>query len=139
MPHDDLEMLDFEPTLQCEVPGQPYLHAKPAYTAAGLSMVPDPFPDVPAKGDCGNPAAVIVTERVCPCYLNDDIWRRSGRTDEPAKVADLFVTRHLMCEAHVRYWRDYVRWPLQCGRCGTSFLHPGEKFVEHEHIENGNA
>lgn len=135
-PNDILSGLDFEPTLTCEETGQQYTYGKLVLTPAGFREVPDPYPKVPFVGQCQNKAVRLFTERVCPCYLTLEKIAPEDR-HRAHTLGGLILIRHALCQDHIDYWTEYVRWPLRCGSCQTTFMHFGEKFVDSTDLTNG--
>ncbi|AVE00743.1 hypothetical protein SEA_SUPERSULLEY_55 [Gordonia phage SuperSulley] len=70
------------------------------------------------RGGCQNLSRKLVTIRLCPCW------------SDPRKIPDiegyvfdngLLVSRLMLCEPHLEYFRHYLNYPFLCPGCGVHF------------------
>ncbi|WNM69956.1 hypothetical protein SEA_GUYFAGIERI_53 [Rhodococcus phage GuyFagieri] len=124
----DISHLDFETKVECEILYQPWVHA----TSFLGTDIERPLASVPRKGPCPHPAKTVVSWRVCPCVADLRIWRQRNpdATQFPQTIGGLAIVPVTICDEHLRYFMEYVKYPFICSGCGVAFLHPGEVLLD---------
>ena len=89
----------------------------------------------PAEHDpegCQNYTHSLFYVRLCPCW-NDP--RKFVDTSKLTFASGLLVCQVMLCDAHERYFRDYLNYPFVCPGCGIHFESAEEILLGEQNIE----
>lgn len=128
---DDISHLDFDAEIRCEIFGHPYLMTREFFGRE----IPVLMGGIPRSARCTNTSSTIVSWRLCPCWGDIRQWVEANQTDAskgrlPTVVGGLVVRPFAVCDDHLRYFFEYIRYPHVCSGCGVTFLHPREMILD---------
>ncbi|QFP97737.1 hypothetical protein KNU79_gp53 [Gordonia phage NadineRae] len=108
-----LESLDFQPDVVCTCKRMLWVHP-----------YEPPF-DHPAEhhpDGCQNQSVRAYQMRLCPCWSDPRQFVLLGKDwTEYNYVAGLLTIAATLCDDHIRYFREYLKYPLLCPGCGVYF------------------